>query len=122
MGPPGARHPDQRRVVQVGLRLDELLDDRVVAIARLPNQRRVAVTFADVQVGLRLDEVLDGRVVAIARHPDQRRVVQVAIARHPDQRRVVAIARRFFERPGELEPDTVYWSSDMLVALRARYR
>ena len=31
-------------------------------------------------------------------------------------------AQTFFERPGELEPDTVYWSSDMLVALRARYR
>ena len=62
-----ARHPDQRRVVQVGLRLDELLDDRVAAIARHPDQRRV------VQVGLRLDELLDDGVVAIVRHPDQRR-------------------------------------------------
>ena len=80
-----ARHPDQRRVVQVGLRLDELLDDRVVAIARHPRQRRVAVTFADVQVGLRPDEVLDGRVVTIAHHPGQRCVVPVGL-RHPDMR------------------------------------
>jgi len=80
-----ARHPDQRRVVQVGLRLDELLDDRVVAISRHRDQRRVAATFADVQVGFRPDEVLDGRVVTIARHPDQRRVVQVGL-RHPDMK------------------------------------